>query len=182
MTNMRKFARVAVAGMAAAILAACGGSSGDDNTKAATGAPATAKAALSIQADMVAGTKNLPDADRATKSCVLQSRYARNSQVVWRARVIDGADGSQLDDSKLDSVTVKLGDGQSFPMKFGPHPKGTPTDAFWATSWTVPADYATGTVDFTITATTKDGTTTKFEPFKVASSLLTITNEVLPTL
>lgn len=181
MRRMRRFVLVAAAAMAA-VLAGCGGTA-KESTKSANGNPAAApKAVLTIQADTVAGPKNMPDTDRATKSCVLQNRYARNSQVVWRARVLDGADGTQLDDTKLESLIVKLGDGQTFPMKFGQHPKGTPTDAFWATSWSVPADYPTGTVSYTITATSKDGATATFEPFKVASSLLTITNEVLPIL
>lgn len=184
MRDTRALVRFAAVGAAVAILAACGGDSDNDKTAAPTEttAPEAAAAALIIQADLVAGPKNMPAEAKATSACVLQSRYARNSQVVWRVRVMDGADGSQLDDSALDEVVVKLADGQTFPMKFGDHPKDNPTDAFWATSWTVPTDYATGTVSFTITATSKDGATAEFEPFNVAPSLLTITDEVLATI
>ena len=51
-----------------------------------------------------------------------------------------------------------MSDGQTFAMKFGPHPRNPPqTDAFWATSWTIPADYPTGTVSYKITATDLQG-------------------------
>lgn len=183
MRGTRAFVRFAAVGAAVAILAACGGDSDDDETAAPTEttAPEAAAAALIIQADLVAGPENMPAEAKATSSCVLQSRFARNSQVVWRARVMDGADGSQLDDSAV-AVIVELADGQTFPMKFADHPKDNPTDAFWATSWTVPTDYPTGTVSFTITATSKDGATAEFEPFNVVPSLLTITDEVLATI
>lgn len=168
--------------VAAIGLSSCGGTEEDGAKPAAATAPVATKTAFTIHADTVLGTKNLADADKATKACVLQSRYARNSQVVWRARVLDGADGSQMDDSKLESVTVTLADGQTFPMKFAPHPKTDPTDAFWAVSWTVPAEYPTGTVNFTVSANVKGGATAVFEPFNVAPSLLIITDEVVPTI
>ncbi|HEX2849809.1 MAG TPA: hypothetical protein VHN98_04615 [Acidimicrobiales bacterium] len=166
-------------------LSACGGggdTKGSDRPAAAAATVAPAKAALAISADMVAGTKNMADADKATRSCVLQSRFPRNSQIVWRARVTDAATNTQMDDKALGSLVVKLADGQTFPMKFAQHPKTNPTDAFWATSWTVPADYPSGSVNYTITATGKDGATATFEQFKVSSSLLTITDEVIPTI
>jgi len=184
MKRTRDFVIVAAAAGLASLLTACGGGSTNQvkGNSATTEQGAVVKTALMVQADTVFGTKNMVDADRATKSCVLANRYPRNSQVVWRARVADAATGTAFDDSKLDSVVVKLADGQSFPMKYGPHPKGNPTDAFWAVSWTIPVDYPTGTVNYTVTATTKDGLTASFEPFKVAPSLLTITNDVVPTI
>lgn len=163
---------------AAALLGACGGGASKTNAKAVAADEPT-KAALAIQADIVQGPKNLAPQDLPTGSCVLQSRFARNGQVVWRARVLDAASGKQLDDTQVDTIVVKLGDGQSFPMKYGQHPKTNPTDAFWATSWTVPADYPTGSVSYSIEARDKAGATVTFEPFNVAPSLLTITDKVL---
>ena len=182
MTAVRRRLLVAAAGLALIGLASCGGGDDDEESTAAAEAPAVAKTALTIHADTVMGPKNLADADKATKSCVLEGRYPRNSQVVWRARVLDGAEGAQLDDTAIDAITVKLADGQTFPMKFAPHPKNNPTDEFWAVSWTIPQDYPTGTVNYTITAADKEGRTTTYEPFDVAPSLLIITDEVLPTI
>lgn len=185
MKKARAFLLIAALGVMAVAVTSCGGGSAtrDSATPAGAATASTpAKAALAISADLVVGPKNMTDAEKPTHSCVLQSRFPRNSQVVWRARVTDAASGTQMDDAKLESLIVKLGDGQTFPMKFGQHPKTNPTDAFWATSWTVPQDYPTGSVDYTITAIGKDGSTATFEQFKVASSLLTITDEVIPTI
>lgn len=164
--------------VAALALSSCG-----DDEKNGESAAGPVAAAFTIHADTVFGTKNMADEDKATYACVMQSRYPRNSQVVWRVRVLDGADGSQMDDSKLEEVTVTLADGQSFPMKFGDHPKKDPTDAFWAVSWLIPEDYPTGSVNYTVSAKVKGGgTAVVFEPFNVAPSLLTITEEVVPTI
>jgi hypothetical protein len=133
---------------------------------------------ITIAADTVSGPLNIPEDQRATAVCVLQSRFARNSEIVWRARVFDGF-GEQLDDTALQSVQVQLADGQTFDMRYGPHPRDTPADFFWTASFDIPADYPTGTLGYEIVATAADGTTGTFEPFNVTSSLLTITDEVL---
>jgi hypothetical protein len=114
--------------------------------------------------------------------CVNLSQFPRNSEVVWRARVIDPVTGEELGDDDLDSVEVNLGDGQTFEMRYGPHPRDNPTDFFWTTSWDIPADYPTGTVDWEVVASGSDGSTGSYAPFDVAPSLLTITDEVLETI
>lgn len=136
-------------------------------------------APLVIQADTVRGSANIPEEERAGTVCVLQSRYARNSDIVWRASVLDPVTGEELDDSELTSVTVELADGETIEMEYGEHPRENPTDEFWAGAWDVPADYATGTLEYTITAEAEDGRTATYEPFMVESSELTITDEVL---
>jgi hypothetical protein len=55
------------------------------------------------------------------------------------------ATGKQLDNTGLKSVVVELSDGQKFPAHFGGHPPSAPTDYLWSTSWSIPADYPTGT-------------------------------------
>ena len=106
-------------------------------------------------------------------ACVLASQFKRRELVVWRIRVRD-ANGQNVDANTLNSLVVELPDGQSFPARFGPHPKGKDTDQFWSTSWTVPADYPTGTFAYKVVATGKDGTTRTWAPFNVAPSQLTI--------
>lgn len=157
--------------------AACGD---DDEEEAADSAQAQELAApLVIQADTVRGSANVPEEERAGSVCVLQSRYARNSEVVWRATVIDPVTGEELDDNALASLTVELADGETFEMEYGDHPRENPTDSFWAAAWDVPADYPTGTLEYTIMAEANDGRTAQYEPFMVESSELTITEEVL---
>jgi hypothetical protein len=170
MTCSRRTFLVATAGVLAATYGARGAAAQDD-----------AAGQLIIYADTVQGGRNLPEEQRADRACVLSSRYPRNSEIVWRARVIDPETGEDMDDTMLDTVEVTLSDGQTFEMHFGPHPPppNPPRDYYWTTSWLIPADYATGTFSYTITATDPDGRTGEFKPFDVPSSLPTITDEVL---
>jgi hypothetical protein len=111
--------------------------------------------------DTVSGPLNIPEAEMGGAVCVQQSRFARNSEIVWRARVLDGA-GAQLGDGDLESVEVRLADGQTFDMRYGPHPRDNATDEFWTAAFDVPADYPTGTLNYEIVATATDGTTATF--------------------
>lgn len=157
------------------LLAACSGR----EEQAETTAAASVNADLTVQADTVQGSANIPEDQRATAVCVLNSRYPRNGEVVFRARISDPVTGEELDDQALQSVQVKLGDGTVLDMNYGGHPHDNPVDFFWAKGWDIPADYPTGTVDYEIIATDNDGRTGSFSPFNVESSLLTVTDQVL---
>lgn len=184
-------ALLALVALLALLLTACDTTGGDtddgqpadgdtaDETEGETegegeGGPAN----LTISADTVIGPTNIPEQERAGSVCVLKNRFPRNSEIVWRARVMN-PNGEELDDEALESVEVQLADGQTFDMRYGPHPQDDPTDFFWTTSFEVPADYPTGTLDYEIVATAANGATGTFEPFEVTPSLLTITDEVL---
>jgi hypothetical protein len=134
---------------------------------------------LFVYADTVLSGKNIPADQASEKDCVLNNRFPRNSQVVWRARVMDPKTGTTMDDTGLAKLEVKLGDGQVFAMKYGGHPSKQPKDFYWTAAWLVPKDYPTGTVAYSITATAKDGRTGEYKPFDVATSLLTITDVVM---
>jgi hypothetical protein len=126
--------------------------------------------ALFFEGDMVRGHTQ----DGATgPSCVLTSQYKRREEVVWRVRVLDES-GKALDDAGLKSLTVVLSDGEKFEMGYGQHPRGKHTDAFWATSWVIPADYPTGTMTYKVVATDADGAAHEWAPFNVEPSNLTI--------
>ena len=139
-------------------------------------------AGLSVTADTVQAAENLPPDQMPQRACVEFSRFARNSTILWRARVVDPLTGDPMDDTALAKVEVHLADGTILPTKFGPHPAtGAPNpDHFWSVAWRVPKDYPTGTLGYSIVATSKDGRTGEFKPFNVLPSLLTITQEVLP--
>ena len=171
----RTFAGLAVLGFAL-ISTACQAAA----SPAQPAAPATASTSkLFLMVDVVQGSTNLAGDQAAAKGCVLNSRFPRNSQIVWRARVFDPKTGDVMDDKALSKVQIQLANGKTTDMKFGPHPKDPPGEAYWTGSWMVPKDQATGTLNYKVVATAADGRSGEFEPFKVASSLLTITDEVL---
>ena len=125
---------------------------------------------LFFEGDMVRGHTQ----DGATgPSCVLTSENKRQESVVWRVRVVDDA-GQNVDDKGIKSLVIQLGDGETFDMGFGQHPRGKHTDAFWATSWRIPADFPTGSIGYKVVATDMDGTTHEWSPFNVAPSKLTV--------
>ena len=174
----RKFNAGAAIGLLAVVLGALAIACGGGDEKAAAPAPTEAPAAkvpLFVDVDTVRGPEAVPQEERARKSCVQASRIPRGGQVVWRVRVYDPKTGQQMDDKALTSVVVTLGDGQTFPMKYGPHPSNPPGEYFWASSWKIPATYPTGTMDYKVTATDSEGRTGEFIPIKsVIAAVLTI--------
>jgi len=131
---------------------------------------AAGAANLFFEGDMVRGATQ----DGSTgPSCVLTSQYKRLEHVVWRVRVLDEA-GKLVNNDGLKSLAVQLSDGQTFDMRYGKHPRGTPTDEFWATSWGIPADFPTGTIGYKVIATDLEGNAHEWSPFIVEASNLTI--------
>ncbi|HBY97436.1 MAG: hypothetical protein M5U01_03920 [Ardenticatenaceae bacterium] len=170
------FAMVAVLALIP-VLAAC-----QSGPAAAPAQPTAAPQAenLFLMVDMVQGSKNVPQDQKALKSCVLTSRFPRNSEIVWRARVFDPRTGELMDDKALSKVEVQLANGETLEMGYGHHPKDPPGEAFWTASWVVPKDQATGTLNYSVVATSADSRSGEFKPFSTKPSLLTITDEVLP--
>jgi hypothetical protein len=65
--------------------------------------------------------------------------------------------------------------GKMVELKFKPHPpRVTPTDFFWSGSWVIPADQPTGSFTYKVIATDNQGNTQTWEPFKIATSQLTV--------
>jgi hypothetical protein len=148
---------------------------------ARVGAQDDAAANLIVFGDIVGTGRNYPEDQQSLRSCVNSSRFPRNSQMVWRMRVIDPKTGEQMDDTMLEKVEVVLSDGQVFAMEYGPHPPepNPPRDYYWTVPWLVPKDYPTGTLSYTVVATGTDGRSGEFKPFDIPPSLPTITEEVL---
>lgn len=134
---------------------------------------------LVLAVDMVWGAKNLPPEMRGRYSCVLTSRFPRNAQMVWRARVTDPATGELMNDSGLDDVKVTLDNGEQIKAVYGLHPKDV-GEGFWTASWVIPKDYPTGTINYTFTATDKQGRSGEWKPFSTPTSLPIVLDEVLP--
>ena len=133
-------------------------------------AAAAENTSLFFEGDMVRGGSA---AGVTGPACVLASQFKRRELIVWRIRVRD-ANGQNVDAGALKSLVVELPDGQRFAARFGPHPRGQDTDTFWSASWTVPADYPTGTFAYKVVATDKGGASQTWAPFNVAPSQLTI--------
>lgn len=123
-----------------------------------------------FEGDMVRGR---PQEGATGATCVLNSQFKHLEHVVWRVRVLK-ADGQPADDKALKSLVVMTSDGQTFNLAYGKHPRGTPTDAFWATSWPIPANFPTGSLTYKVVATGLDGTTQEWTPFNVDLSRLTV--------
>jgi len=125
---------------------------------------------LFFEGDLVKG----PQPGQAGPICVLQSRFFRKQQVAWRVRVLD-SDRNQVDDKGLKSLMVELSNGKTVELKFKPHPpRVTPTDFFWSGSWVIPEDQPTGSFTYRVIATDSQGNTQTWEPFKIATSQLTV--------
>lgn len=183
--NARRAGAIIVVGLLAGVLlGACAAQPGASPSTAGGGggaggqsSPASSQAAaqtLFLQADTVLGGTNLSSTE---SSCVQQSQFQRNEEIVWRARVVDPATGQPLDDTAMKSVEVKLAD-QTLSMRYGDHPKTNPTDHFWTVSFEIPADYPTGTMPYTIVATANDGRTGTYSQFQMAPAELTVTTAV----
>jgi hypothetical protein len=101
--------------------------------------------------------------------------------LVWRVRVIDPKTGQPMDDTMLTKVEVTLSDGQVIELNYGQHPPAPnpARDYYWANAWLIPKDYPTGTLGYTVIATATDGRTGEYKPFDIASSLPSVTDEVL---
>lgn len=175
MTDRRRVLTLLFTVLLVATLSACGSEEGSNGEGLVPG-----NVALAVAADVVWGPLNIPDDRAAGQVCVNESRFPRSSEIVWRVRVTDPITGQELDDSST-TAQIRLGDGQVLEMRYGPHPRENSTDFFWTTSFDIPQDYPTGTLSWEVTATSGERSGV-YTPFNVAPSLLTITDEVLPTI
>jgi hypothetical protein len=109
-------------------------------------------------------------------ACVLNNQFKHLEKVVWRLRILD-ASGKPLDDKGLKSLVVELPDGQKLPARFGVHPPpriGPAVDHFWTARWIIPTEYPSGSFYYKVVATSLDGSTQTWEPFKSLPSRLAV--------
>jgi hypothetical protein len=162
--NLKKSWKLITAGVLIGAIAVVGAACSGSSTQSTPPASNQVATNLILSSDMVSGGGG----------CVLDNVYKPGEEVVFRVRVYDPVTGKQMDNKALSSVIVSLPDGQSFTANYGGHPNSNPVDHFWTTAWTIPANYPTGTLTYTATATAADGRTGTFDVFNVQPSLLTI--------
>ncbi len=168
-SNLNSAMRIGLAslgmfGAGAVLLSSCGSSSSASTPTANSqaSAPKAQDAQLFVDADTVSTAK--------ATSCYLQNRFQVGDKILFRVKVFNGATGAAMTKSDLQSVVVGLPNGQNMPATYGNHK----TDNFWTVAWTVPSNYQTGTINYTVTATGDNGASGKYVPFNVAASQLTI--------
>lgn len=124
-------------------------------TNEIAGKPATSTS-LVVYGDTVRAGEGLSP-EQEDLACVPQLRYARSTTILWRVRVVDPDTGRTMGPGQVATLTLTLADGTVIP--FHPHP---PTDdgiVDWRATWTVPADYPTGELDYTVAAVDQQGRT-----------------------
>lgn len=199
---MKLFPRIITSGVALTfVAAACGAGTGEGAATApptaapvATQAPAAATPVkptyLLVIGDTVRGQAGLTDDEKKLDvatglHCVVMSRFPQGSRIVWRIKVLDPLTNRALDDKALEQVVLTLPDGKTQALKYGPHggTKENPADFFWATGFTVPADYPTGVFNHKIEAKSNEGVVGSYgyDAFKVPAAQLQIIPGTLGT-
>ncbi len=106
--------------------------------------------------------------------CVLNSHFKRGEIAIFRLRLLDPKTGASLDDKAVKGVIVELSNGEKFAMNYHQHPPKEPTDWFWVGGWPITEAQPTGSLTYKIIATTLSGDSVTWQPFKVASSQVTV--------
>jgi hypothetical protein len=112
--------------------------------------------------------------------CVLTNRFKRGQRVGIRMTAVDGGTGEVENTAVMTAHLVYAGKTIDIPMRWrgvGGAPPAEYTrqpSEMWTGVWTVPADAAVGTLNYTVTATDRFGRTATFSPFINLVSQLTI--------
>ena len=125
-------------------------------------AKAHKKAPLFLDVDTVSTAK--------ANDCYTVNNFQAGSKVLFRIKVFNGANGNVLSSTTLKSVDVFLPGGVTLTAKYGSHK----TDSFWTALWTIPATYAAGIVNYTVTARANNGAIGHYVPFDVTTASLTV--------
>jgi hypothetical protein len=118
--------------------------------------------------------KNAPlfvDVETATSGEQLANVFALRSKVEFWVKVFSASTGDvPLSSTALKSVIVAIPGAPSLHATYGKHG----TDSFWVATWTIPASYKTGVVNYTVTARANNGQVGTYVPFNIAPSSLTV--------
>jgi hypothetical protein len=113
-------------------------------------------------------------AQTVTKDCVMSDYYAPGSTVVFRAYAVDAKTRKVLTAKNVIYFYVKIPTQATVKLKATPRGACASGQYSWTGSWTVPADYPTGTVPFKVLVKSKAKRYGSFVQVPVLTSQLTI--------
>ncbi len=95
----------------------------------------------------------------STVSCTPDSVFKRGMKLVWRFEIFDMSTGKRITDKDGATVKINLPGADAPTPRFTQRGGGHVPDApwMWSAGWEIPADYPLGSLDYSITVTTKDG-------------------------
>lgn len=83
--------------------------------------------------------------------CTVSDQYKAGDHVIFRIQIIDPTTGKSMSDQDLQGVSIVLPNNQTVAANYGTHEGGT--QKFWVAHWTVPSNYPTGQVKYTVKVT-----------------------------
>ena len=103
----------------------------------------------------------------ATVPCIQSGVFKRGMRLVFRYEILDVSTGKRITDKDGATTKVRLQHGEELTARWAIRGAAAalPDSAWmWDTSWDIPPDYPVGSLDYTITVSTKDGRTGTFTP------------------
>lgn len=104
----------------------------------------------------------------------LSNYFAPGSSVYFRAYAVDGKTHKLVTTKTAKYFYVKIPNRANLKLKYTPRGARSSGRYVWTGTWNVPADYATGIVDFKVVVQTKTKRLGSFIQMPVATSQLTI--------
>jgi hypothetical protein len=144
---------------------------------AAVGLPAAAAAAETpfpspkVQQAFVAG-------QTVTAAGAVITQVAPGGTVVFRAYAIDGKTHKTVTAKDVKYFYVTIPNQPNVKLAYNPTAAGATLRLAWTGTWTVPANYPSGIVNYKVLVQTKTKQRGQFVPLPVASSVLTIVGQV----
>lgn len=103
----------------------------------------------------------------STVPCVQSGVFKRGMRLVFRYEILDVSTGKRVTDKDGATTKVRLQHGEELTARWAIRGSAAalPDSAWmWDVAWDIPPDYPVGSLDYTITVSTKDGRTGTFIP------------------
>ena len=147
-----------------------------------------ALAAATLTAAAAAAPKDVPypapqvkelfvAAQTVTTDGAMSNYFAPGSRVVFRAYAVDDKTHKVLRAQDVKYFYVTIPNQPNVKLTYSPTAPGATTRLAWVGSWTVPAAYPNGIVNFKVLVQAKSKRRGQFVPLPVASSVLTIVSQ-----
>jgi hypothetical protein len=119
-------------------------------------------------------------AQTATTDGAINDYFAPGSTVLFRAYAVDAKTKKILQPTQVKFFYVAIPNQPNLKLKYDANAKGATGLMPWTATWSVPASYPAGTVDFKVLITTVSKRHGIFVQLPVPASQLTITNGAPP--